>query len=75
MEMGSGMTGSVYRCMSIENDNAYYAIKKIDKLKIAQHEGGIVIIYYTIKATISSRTILTLISLTSKHCKTQRNIH
>lgn len=44
MEMGSGMTGSVYRCVSIDNDNAYYAIKKIDKLKIAQHEGGIVII-------------------------------
>lgn len=33
--MGSGMTGSVYRCVSIDNNNAYCAIKKIDKLKIA----------------------------------------
>ncbi|CAD8183567.1 unnamed protein product [Paramecium pentaurelia] len=41
MEMGSGMTGSVYRCVAADNANLYYAIKKIDKLKIAQHEGGI----------------------------------
>lgn len=34
MEIGSGMTGSVYRCISTENDDAYYAIKKVDKLKI-----------------------------------------
>lgn len=33
--MGSGMTGSVYRCVAADNANLYYAIKKIDKLKIA----------------------------------------
>ena len=43
--MGSGMTGSVYRCVAADNANSYYAIKKIDKLKIAQHEGGIVRIF------------------------------
>lgn len=43
--MGSGMTGSVYRCVAVDNANLYFAIKKIDKLKIAQHEGGIVRIF------------------------------
>lgn len=34
MEIGSGMTGSVYRCISTDNDETYFAIKKVDKVKI-----------------------------------------
>ncbi|CAD8189054.1 unnamed protein product [Paramecium pentaurelia] len=41
MEIGSGMTGSVYRCISTENNENYFAIKKVDKMKIAQNDGAI----------------------------------
>ncbi|CAD8114087.1 unnamed protein product [Paramecium sonneborni] len=41
MEIGSGMTGSVYRCVSTENNESYYAIKKVDKMKITQNDGAI----------------------------------